>query len=133
MEYRVYNKDSKLVATISNILGKYKLISYTEKESELPVMLSKEILEVVGIEGFLKSRVLPDARLDVLEDLTGKDLRKRTFLDRIKLNSGRVLTDDFYILVYDNGRESKRATLNNGSKIQLVKGEVNVYDTDTCI
>lgn len=133
MEYRVYNKDSKLVATISNILGKYKLISYTEKESELPVMLSKEILEVVGIEGFLKSRVLPDSRLDVLEDLTGKDLRKRTFLDRIKLNSGRVLTDDFYILVYENGRESKRVTLNNGSKIQLVKGEVNVYDTDTCI
>lgn len=128
MEYRVYNKDSKLVATISNILGKYKLISYTEKESELPVMLSKEILEVVGIEGFLKSRVLPDSRLDVLEDLTGKDLRKRTFLDRIKLNSGRVLTDDFYILVYENGRESKRVTLNNGSKIQLVKGEVNVYD-----
>lgn len=128
MEYRVYNKDSKLVATISNILGKYKLISYTEKESELPVMLSKEILEVIGIEGFLKSRVLPDARLDVLEDLTGKDLRKRTFLDRIKLNSGRVLTDDFYILVYENGRESKRVTLNNGSKIQLVKGEVNVYD-----
>lgn len=128
MEYRVYNKDSKLVATISNILGKYKLISYTEKESELPVMLSKEILEVVGIEGFLKSRVLPDSRLDVLEDLTGKDLRKRTFLDRIKLNSGRVLTDDFYILVYENGRESKRVTLNNESKIQLVKGEVNVYD-----
>lgn len=128
MEYRVYNKDSKLVATISNILGKYKLISYTEKESELPVMLSKEILEVIGIEGFLKSRVLPDSRLDVLEDLTGKDLRKRTFLDRIKLNSGRVLTDDFYILVYENGRESKRVTLNNESKIQLVKGEVNVYD-----
>lgn len=128
MEYRVYNKDSKLVATISNILGKYKLISYTEKESELPVMLSKEILEVVGIEGFLKSRVLPDSRLDVLEDLTDKDLRKRTFLDRIKLNSGRVLTDDFYILVYENGRESKRVTLNNESKIQLVKGEVNVYD-----
>lgn len=128
MEYRVYNKDSKLVATISNILGKYKLISYTEKESELPVMLSKEILEVIGIEGFLKSRVLPDSRLDVLEDLTGKDLRKRTFLDRIKLNSGRVLTDDFYILVYENGRESKRVTLNNGSKIQLIKGEVNVYD-----
>lgn len=128
MEYRVYNKDSKLVATISNILGKYKLISYTEKESELPVMLSKEILEAVGIEGFLKSRVLPDSRLDVLEDLTGKDLRKRTFLDRIKLNSGRVLTDDFYILVYENGRESKRVTLNNESKIQLVKGEVNVYD-----
>lgn len=127
MEYRVYNKDSKLVATISNILGKYKLISYTEKESELPVMLSKEILEVVGIEGFLKSRVLPDARLDVLEDLTGKDLRKRTFLDRIKLNSGRVLTDDFYILVYENGRESKRVTLNNGSKIQLVKGDFNSY------
>ena len=127
MEYRVYNKDSKLVATISNILGKYKLISYTEKESELPVMLSKEILEVIGIEGFLKSRVLPDARLDVLEDLTGKDLRKRTFLDRIKLNSGRVLTDDFYILVYENGRESKRVTLNNGSKIQLVKGDFNSY------
>lgn len=109
VKYNVYNHEDKKVATISENKNSFELELFVEDIHELPIFL-QEISSSEEIERFLSKRVLPAGRHGIEEVLLTEGIENYNWKDLIILNSGRVLTDNFYVLTEINGVESEKST-----------------------
>lgn len=112
VKYNIYNSKDELVATIhdkshDNIVD-MSLEVFTDNSKNLPFLLQEEVLESEWLVKFLKSRVLSN-RPSIEQELKNKGV-EYSWQNLIKLNSGRSLEDDFYILTSENEVETKKST-----------------------
>ena len=112
VKYNIYNSNDELVATIHDRSEGSKtnmsLEVHTDDIKQLPFILQLRDISSEILLKFLKGRVLPN-RVSVSEELHNRGL-EYNWREMIKLNSGMVLTDNFYILTCDNKEETKKAT-----------------------
>lgn len=113
IKYNIYNSEDELVATIhDNSIGSnidMSLEVFTDNTKKLPFLLQIKDISSEGLQKFLKGRVLPN-RPSVEEELQSIGL-EYNWKEMIKLNSGRVLTDEFYILTTsENEIETVKST-----------------------
>lgn len=112
IKYNIYNSKDELVATIhDNSIGSnidMSLDVFTDNTKKLPFLLQIKDLSSEGLQKFLKGRILPN-RPSVEEELQSMGLGYN-WREMIKLNSGRVITDDFYILTSENEIETEKST-----------------------
>ena len=113
IKYNIYNSKDELVATIhDNSIGSnidMSLEVFTDNIKNLPFILQIKDISSEGLQKFLKGRVLPN-RPSVEEELQSIGL-EYNWREMIKLNSGRVLTDEFYILTTsENNIETEKST-----------------------
>ena len=104
IKFRVYSQTDELIAIIQQIkpTKQYSLEFIVPTLSERPVLLQYKEITSQMLEYFLHNRVLPLSRSYVSEKIKSLGITDDTCLvEMIKLNSGRTLTDDFYILVED--------------------------------
>ena len=125
LEFNVYKGNGRLVATIFKRNEDYKIELKTNKQSDLPVLLQGNDLCSNNLVYFLKHRVLPTSRDYVTEQMKQRGIN--TWIDQIKLNSGRVLTDDFYILTVENGVETKKSKKSSISEVEIT-GEDDIWN-----
>lgn len=112
VKYNIYNSKDELVATIHDKSYDNKvdmsLEVFTDNLKNLPFLLQLKDITSDRLQSFLSGRVLPN-RVSVSDELQSKGL-EYNWREMIKLNSGRVLTDGFYILINENGVETKKST-----------------------
>ena len=112
IKYNIYNSEDELVATIhDNSIGSnidMSLEVFTDNIKNLPFILQLKDITSDRLQSFLSGRVLPN-RVSVSDELQSKGL-EYNWREMIKLNIGRVLTDDFYILTSENEVETKKST-----------------------
>lgn len=127
VEYNIYNKDDRFIGTIKescsdNSTGsdnrEYTLI-LAGSESDLPIVLYEKLPNILSkdLEQFLKERVNPK-RVSVVNALHEIGL-EYDWREMIKLNSGRVMTDDFYILTSIDGVETKKSEATGIDEIDM--------------
>ena len=111
-KYNIYNNNDELVATIHDRSRgsetDMSLEVHTDDIRKLPFILQLRDISSEILLKFLKGRVLPN-RVSVSEELQSKGL-EYNWRDMIKLNSGMVLTDNFYILTCEAETETKKST-----------------------
>ena len=108
-KYNIYSKDDERVAEILVQKGEgeieyYSLNILTEDKTNLPHLLQAEQINSKELRNFMYTRILP-RRAHVIDSLSKLGIKEYTWQDMIKLNSGRVVTDKFYILLEENGVE----------------------------
>lgn len=112
VKYNIYNSNDELVATIHDRSEGSKtdmsLEIHTDDIKQLPFILQLRDISSEILLKFLKGRVLPN-RVSVSEELHNRGL-EYNWREMIKLNNGRTLTDNFYILIHDNEEETKKST-----------------------
>ena len=112
IKYNIYNSKDELVATIHDKSHDNKvdmsLEVFTDNIKNLPFILQLKDITSDRLQSFLSGRVLPN-RVSVSDELQSKGL-EYNWREMIKLNSGRVITDDFYILTSKNEVETKKST-----------------------
>ena len=112
VKYNIYNNNDELVATIHDRSEGSKtemsLEVHTDDIKKLPFILQLRDISSEILLKFLKGRVLPN-RVSVSEELHNRGL-EYNWREMIKLNSGMVLTDNYYILIHDNEEETKKST-----------------------
>ena len=112
VKYNIYNSNDELVATIHDRSEGSKtnmsLEVHTDDIKQLPFILQEKILETEWLVKFLKSRVLSN-RPSIEQELKNKGV-EYSWQNLIKLNSGRSLEDDFYILTQEGDLESDKIT-----------------------
>lgn len=109
IKYNVYNHEDKKVAAISENNGNLSLEVLVNDIHELPIFL-QEVTCSKDIEKFLSKRVLPAGRHGLGDMLEAEGIKAYSWRDLIILNSGRVLTDDYYVLTEIDGVESEKST-----------------------
>lgn len=111
VKYNIYNSKDELVATIHDKSHDNKvdmsLEVFTDNPKNLPFVLQLKDITSDRLQSFLSGRVLPN-RVSVSDELQSKGL-EYNWREMIKLNSGRVITDDFYILTSENEVETKKS------------------------
>ena len=112
VKFNIYNSKDELVATIHDKSHDNKvdmsLEVFTDNPKNLPFVLQLKDITSDRLQSFLSGRVLPN-RVSVSDELQSKGL-EYNWREMIKLNSGRVITDDFYILTSENEVEIKKST-----------------------
>lgn len=118
VNYNIYNKSDVKVAVISEHDNELKLNVLAENEADLPLLLQQNEF---NIRAFLESRVQPLDKVDVQKII--KDLNVNyVWHELIVRNSGRVMTDDFYVLKEVNGVETEKTNLSSINYIGEVEG-----------
>ncbi len=115
--YNVYNHENKKVATISENDKGFNLEVFVSEIYELPIFL-QEASSSEELERFLSKRVLPAGRHGMDEMLEAYGIKEYNWRSLIILNSGRVLTDNFYVLTEIDGVESEKSSF---SSIQYIE------------
>lgn len=126
LKFKVYDDSDELIAEIihntNNTNNNEFSLSYIdEDQSKRPILLQSQTLTSDNLKYFLSRRVLPTNRVYVMEQLEQLNLKcegHNTLVEMLKRNSGRVLTDDFYILVEENGRTFPKS---NKTSISLIE------------
>ena len=112
VKYNIYNSNDELVATIHDRSEGSKtdmsLEVHTDDIKQLPFILQLRDISSEILLKFLKGRVLPN-RVSVSEELHNRGL-EYNWREMIKLNSGMVLTDNYYILTCEDETETKKST-----------------------
>ena len=112
IKYNIYDSKDRLVATIHDNSEGSKLDMsleiITDNIKNLPFLLQIKDINSERLQKFLSGRVLPN-RPSVEEELQSRGLRY-SWREMIKINSGSVITDDFYILTSENEVETPKAT-----------------------
>lgn len=116
-KYNIYNSSDNLVAVITD-KEKLSLEIMVSDKNQLPFLLQSKSITSEKLERFLKSRVLPN-RPTVKMELNRHNL-KYNWREMIKLNSGRVMTDDFYVLVEENGIEISKVNKTDMTNVGVV-------------
>lgn len=127
-KYNIYSKDDERVAEILVQKGEgtieyYSLNILTEDKTNLPHLLQAEQIDSKYLCKFLKTRVLP-RRGHVIESLNRLGIEQYTWQDMIKLNSGRVVTDKFYVLLEENGVELPKSNYKSNEELEIISGEI---------
>lgn len=117
IKYNVYNHEDKKVATITENEDKLSLEVFVENIYELPLFLQEASTDK-ELKRFLSKRVLPDGRHGLEDCLRAEGIKEYNLRDLIILNSGRTLTDSFYVLTEIDGVESVKST---ASSIQYIE------------
>lgn len=108
LKFRVYNSADKEVAVIHKQSN--SIYSVERFDTNLPFLLQKPELTSTEIEYFLSTRILNVSKHYVIEELKQNNISEQdTLVYLLKRNSGRTLTDKFYILVEENGILSQKS------------------------
>ena len=108
LKFRVYNSTDKEVAVIHKQSN--SIYSVERFDAYLPFLLQKPDLTSTEIEYFLSTRILNVSKHYVIEELKQNNISEQdTLVYLLKRNSGRTLTDKFYILVEENGILSQKS------------------------
>ena len=127
-KYNIYSKDDERVAEILVQKGEgeieyYSLNILTEDKTNLPHLLQAEQINSKELRNFMYTRILP-RRAHVIDSLSKLGIKEYTWQDMIKLNSGRVVTDKFYILLEENGVELPKSNYKSNEELEIISGEI---------
>lgn len=126
-KYNIYSKDDIKVAIISvhkvNGLEELSIELLTDDKKQLPHMLQAEQLSSNYLIEFMESRILPK-RGHVINEMKQYGLTEYRWQDLIKLNSGRVVTDKFYVLTEENGVEIPKSNHIDKEDLEIISGEL---------
>lgn len=118
IKFEIFNKDDQLVATIMKNENGLQLISEEENRKELPYILQDKDITEDKILYFLNTRIVNGT--DIIPNTTSGDNYRRISLpEKLKLNSGRVFTDDFYIIVVEGKARSEKVKVSSVDCIDL--------------